>query len=98
ERSIWQRLPVPLPLRASDRAPRGEPALGCLTCDLLVPAPARRALCPRCTAALPPRKPAAMQRPLALVLCGFLLYIPANLLPVLTIERYGQVQTHTIMG
>jgi paraquat-inducible protein A len=32
------------------------------------------------------------------VLCGFLLYIPANLLPVLTIERYGQVQTNTIMG
>jgi paraquat-inducible protein A len=98
ERSIWQRLPVPVPPRASDRASPDEPALGCLTCDLLVPAASRRAHCPRCTAALHPRKPAAMQRTLALVLCGFLLYIPANLLPVLTIERYGQVQTNTIMG
>ena len=34
----------------------------------------------------------------ALVIAGLLLYIPANLLPVLRIERYGAIQTNTILG
>ncbi len=34
----------------------------------------------------------------ALVIAGLVLYIPANVLPVLQIERYGSVQTNTILG
>ncbi len=34
----------------------------------------------------------------ALVIAGLVLYIPANLLPVLQIEHYGSIETNTIMG
>lgn len=34
----------------------------------------------------------------ALVIAGLVLYIPANVLPVLQIERYGAVETDTILG
>jgi paraquat-inducible protein A len=54
--------------------------------------------CPRCRARLRVRKPQSIQRTWALVLCGFLLFIPANLLPVLSIEQFGQVQSNTILG
>jgi paraquat-inducible protein A len=99
ERSIWQRVPV---RRARPELGPEVPAhvrmFGCLSCDFLATVAGERGRCPRCGGALRARKPAAMQRTLALVICGFLLYIPANLLPVLTIERYGQMQTNTILG
>jgi len=34
----------------------------------------------------------------ALVIAGLVLYIPANVLPVLQIERYGSIETNTILG
>jgi paraquat-inducible protein A len=40
----------------------------------------------------------SLQLTTALVIAGLLLYIPANLLPVLRIERYGAIQTNTILG
>jgi paraquat-inducible protein A len=39
-----------------------------------------------------------MRRTLALVIAGFLLYLPANLLPVLSIERFGHEDPNTIIG
>jgi paraquat-inducible protein A len=33
-----------------------------------------------------------------LVIAGLLLYIPANVLPVLQIERYGDIEKNTILG
>jgi paraquat-inducible protein A len=99
ERGIWRRLPLLRPARAAQpSSSSSDSAFGCLSCNLLVPVSGPNPSCPRCAAALRRRKPQAVQRTLALVVCGFLLYIPANLLPVLTIERYGQVETNTIMG
>lgn len=99
ERRIWQSLPV----RAAKRSHAGDPSpratmMACLTCELLIPRASAGARCPRCNAPLHVRKPRSLERTLALVLCGLLLYIPANLLPVLTIERYGREQTNTILG
>ncbi len=34
----------------------------------------------------------------ALVVAGLVMYIPANVLPVLQIERYGGIETNTILG
>ncbi len=40
----------------------------------------------------------SLQATTALVLAGIVLYIPANVLPILQIERYGAVETDTILG
>jgi paraquat-inducible protein A len=50
-----------------------------------------------------PRHPAAANRlsletTTALVIAGLVLYIPANVMPVLQIERYGAVESNTILG
>src|ERR1700689_2837011 len=53
---------------------------------------------PRFRATIHRRKPDAIRRTLALVITGFLLYVPANLLPVLSIERFGHDQPSTIVS
>lgn len=92
ERAVWNAL-----------SPRIEPAarqrpISCLACGLLLDAQHEHFACPRCYAVLRRRKPDAMRRTLALVLAGFLLYLPANLLPVLSIERFGRDEPNTILG
>jgi paraquat-inducible protein A len=54
--------------------------------------------CPRCAATVHARKPNSIARTWALVLAGVILYIPANLLPVLTVIRFGRDQPSTILG
>jgi paraquat-inducible protein A len=53
--------------------------------------------CPRCGAALHHRKPYAFRITAALVAAGFMLYIPANALPVLTLVSFGNEQSNTII-
>jgi paraquat-inducible protein A len=72
--------------------------LSCTICDLIVPSTAEGTPCPRCRARLHRRKPDAFRRTLALLLAGYLLYIPANLLPVLTLVQVGSVEHNTIMS
>jgi paraquat-inducible protein A len=59
-------------------------------------APAPR--CPRCRSAVRDRKPNSVARTWALVLAGYVLYLPANLLPVLTVIRFGRDRPSTILG
>ena len=54
--------------------------------------------CPRCGAIVHERKPGSLQRCTALIGAAYLLYIPANLLPVLSTVRFGRAQNHTIFG
>jgi paraquat-inducible protein A len=91
-RMIWDALPGPPP------PPPGTPAMSCLTCELLVDARLENSRCPRCGAHLWKRKPDSFRRTTALVLTGYLLYLPANLLPVLTIDRFGRQTPSTILG
>ncbi|MGA8707505.1 MAG: PqiA/YebS family transporter subunit [Steroidobacteraceae bacterium] len=72
-------------------------SIGCDTCDLLLPARQIGAPCPRCGTRLRRRKSDTLARTLALVIAGFVLYLPANLLPVLDIERFGHDQPNTIL-
>jgi paraquat-inducible protein A len=46
---------------------------------------------------IPPSR-ASLQATAALVVAGLVLYIPANLMPVIQIERYGSIETNTILG
>lgn len=56
------------------------------------------ALCPRCGAALHLRKPQSLARSWALTLAAYILYIPANLLPVMTVTMSGRGEPDTILS
>jgi paraquat-inducible protein A len=72
--------------------------MSCTICDLIVGQAAAGQHCPRCGAKLRPRKARSTQRTLALVLAGYLLYIPANTLPVLTTVQFGREEHNTILS
>jgi paraquat-inducible protein A len=77
--------------------PERAPArlVGC-DCCRLVTAAARS--CPRCGARLLRRKPGSLTRTAALTAGAAMLYIPANLFPVLTYIEFGRGQPNTILG
>ncbi len=78
------------------QAPVG--AVGCETCDLVsVPRP-DDPRCPRCDAVLHPRKPESLTRTWTLVLAAAILYVPANVFPVLTVMQLGAGEPSTILG
>ncbi len=54
--------------------------------------------CPRCGAALHLRKPNSLQRTWALVIAAAICYVPANLLPVMTVTSLGKPTADTIMS
>ncbi len=75
--------------------------LSCEDCALLsrVPAaPTGRLRCPRCRAPLHRRKPNSLNRSWALLIAAAILYIPANVFPVLSIEILGKTEADTILG
>ncbi len=73
-------------------------AVGCESCGLVsVPSDGDHR-CPRCGAALHERKPNSLSRTWALVIAGAVLYIPANVYPVLTVMQGGAGQPSTILG
>ncbi|MDB6090328.1 MAG: paraquat-inducible protein [Gammaproteobacteria bacterium] len=92
ERTVWEALPV------KDQAKVGPQTLACTVCDLVVSGTREGRACPRCAATLHLRKPDAFKRTAALVVAGFLLYIPANVLPVLTTVRLGREDENTILS
>jgi len=91
DRTVWSALPPHVD------PPRPD-AVSCTTCDLIVADAASHARCPRCSARLHRRKPDSFRRTVALLLAGYLLYIPANLLPILTLVRFGDLERNTIMS
>ncbi|QDE31482.1 MULTISPECIES: paraquat-inducible protein A [Shewanella] len=73
----------------------------CQSCDLVVrrralPSSAR-ALCPRCHTALYDAPYCSINGMLALCIAALIIFIPANLLPVLEIHFLGSVRTTTVL-
>lgn len=54
--------------------------------------------CPCCNASVHMRKSDSLSRTWALIAAAYLLYIPANVLPIMTVVRLGQGDPHTILG
>lgn len=54
--------------------------------------------CPRCGAALHQRKSNSLERTLALLFTACVLYIPANILPIMVTDQLGQPTPSTIIG
>jgi paraquat-inducible protein A len=91
-RTVWGALPV----KRSEKA--GRETIACTMCDLVATGAHEGEDCPRCGATLHMRKPDAIRRTTALVITGFLLYVPANVIPVLTTVRLGRADENTIMS
>lgn len=68
----------------------------CHICDRLAPSTEHH--CARCGARLHLRKPDAMKRAWAMLFAAAALYLPANLLPVMTLIALGQSNPSTILG
>ena len=74
-------------------------AVGCDTCGLVsLPPVASQDNCPRCGSRLETRKPDSIARTWALVITSAILYVPANILPVLAFIELGSGSPHTIIG
>jgi paraquat-inducible protein A len=81
-------------------APCQAAAIGktaCPTCGLLG-SPATEPACQRCGTPLHLRKPNSIQRSWALLIAAFVLYLPANLLPIMETRSVFGAQQDTIMS
>jgi len=97
---LWPRMGP-----ATDAVPEGSAAdMGyatCHTCDLLVarPEPGSPWTCPRCGSGVHGmRVHDSIPRTWALLSAATLLLVPANVLPVMTVIRFGQGEPSTIVG
>ncbi len=73
----------------------------CPECDLLVKTPylkeGAKALCPRCKKVVATSMDKSMDPSLALSLTGIFLFVPANILPVMSLEILGLSNSNTMI-
>jgi len=105
---VWEKLQKSKPLPKSDSS-QGQPAanrdatlLACHACGLVSRFSRRIAqghpACPRCGAKLHHRKTNSINRTWALLITAFILYIPANVYPVMTVISFGKGEPDTILS
>ena len=72
----------------------------CHDCALLVrpPEDGHHGRCPRCLAPVHRRKTDSIARTWALVVAAVILYVPANVFPVMTVTSLGKTQSDTILS
>ncbi|MCL6414503.1 paraquat-inducible protein A [Aestuariirhabdus sp. Z084] len=80
---------------------RERPLTACHECDLLLQ-PAQKKLhqivrCPRCGYKLYQHKPGSTHNTIALALAGVVFFIPANTLPIMSMELFGQTHIDTML-
>ncbi len=79
-----------------------ENMIACHDCDLLLERPdvppGSVAQCPRCGSTLITRSINSIERSLALAIAGLILFVPANLYPLLTLEAVGIRQSQTVFS
>lgn len=98
QRALWER--IGRQARVDITRPLPAALISCEECGQLdVPSEsASHPVCARCGAALHRRKPDSIARTWALVVAAAVLYIPANLLPVMTVIYFGSGAPSTIMS
>ncbi len=97
---VWERIQPSPP--APPAGPSDPLLIGCHGCHRVcrVPAPPATGTprCPRCGTRLHRRKPNSLSRSWALVLAALILYVPANVYPVMTFVSFGRGAPSTILG
>jgi paraquat-inducible protein A len=77
---------------------RSEGLINCRICGLLCPMLPEPGSCPRCGSRLHSRTPRSLERASALLLAAAILYVPANVLPVLHTASEGSERADTIFS
>jgi paraquat-inducible protein A len=97
---VWERIqPSPPAPPAGPFDPLLVACHGCRrVCRLPAEAAAGAVRCPRCGARLHRRKPNSVSRAWALALAALILYVPANVYPVMTLISFGRGTPSTILG
>ncbi len=72
--------------------------VACPHCRQVLPAEAEGRPCPRCGGRVYARKPDSLTTSLAWLLAALFAYVPANLLPVLTVVWFGRASADTILS
>lgn len=54
--------------------------------------------CKECGSHVHPRTPNSFRRVSALIMSAFIVYIPANIFPIMTVTKFGSGDPHTIVG
>ncbi|SAL25029.1 PqiA family integral membrane protein [Caballeronia cordobensis] len=105
ERAMWMRIEKAPPGMPADTPLAGRTAAAsgicvCHDCGLSTRGVQRHAhlCCPRCGARLHLRKPASLSRTWAYLISAAILYVPANLLPVMNTSSLFGAQKDTIMS
>jgi paraquat-inducible protein A len=93
---LWNRLWA-WRQRAEHTPAHDDGQVGCMTCGLVQKAQ-DGGTCVRCHHGLRPRKTNSTARAWALTVAAALLYLPANVLPVIATERFGRGGPNTILG
>ncbi len=95
---VWERFGPQTTLARID--PSGGRPVGCRACgQVTVLGPRRRwARCPRCGGPVRRPDPGAIGRAWALLSAAMAFYLPANLLPVVTVTSLGRAEPSTILG
>lgn len=100
-RVVWERLGG-FSVRHMPTSAERRSLIGCHACNLVSrgrPLPrGAHPVCPRCGAALHRRKPNSLNRTWALVITAAILYIPANVYPVMTVVSFDKGEPNTILG
>jgi paraquat-inducible protein A len=78
------------------RTALSEGLASCHLCCKLAPVSVHR--CPRCGSAMHARKSDSIQRTLALLVTACILYIPANVYPIMYTDQLGNSEASTILG
>jgi paraquat-inducible protein A len=94
--ALWQGVSARGPALTADE--QADSYLNCHSCGWLMPADAGLSHCGRCASPLHHRIPHSLQKTWALLFSATLLYVPANLYPVMTVIRFGQGEPSTILG
>ncbi len=102
--NIWERMGPRQPARMPPSVgAAGVPSMvACHHCGMISTATTGvgegRVHCPRCAAVLHHRKPNSLTVTWALVISAMVLYIPANVYPVMTITYFGSGEPDTILS
>lgn len=98
--ALWDRMPRGITSFGGLRRGRLIRPMSCPVCGLVCQAPDAGAAagCPRCGAALHPRKPDSVGRTWALLIAAYILFLPSNLLPIMLTTSLTGTQRDTILS
>lgn len=97
ERLIWHRISDHSKVKGDEHHPVKHGLISCGSCHLILHDD-RQGYCPRCGEKLHLRKTDSISRTWALLFTAAMLYIPANVYPIMTVTQFGRGNPDTIMS